>query len=170
MKKHTLTDSQWECIKDMLPFNGRRGNQWKDHRMVINGILWILKNGAPWRSLPPKYGHWKTVFKRFRLWTRQGLWDRILERLQFDFQSRGKIDWRMFSIDGSNIRAHKSAAGAKKTDCPGETRDHVLGYSRGGYGTKIHLICDSRGFPLSVGVRVEASVMRVSILSFWLEV
>ena len=82
MKKHTLTDSQWECIKDMLPFNGRRGNQWKDHRMVINGILWILKNGAPWRSLPPKYGHWKTVFKRFRLWTRQGLWDRILERLQ----------------------------------------------------------------------------------------
>lgn len=60
--------------------------------------------------------------------------------------------------------------GQKKTDCPGETRDHALGYSRGGYGTKIHLICDGRGFPLSVGVRVEASVMRVSILSFWLEV
>ena len=114
MKKHTLTDSQWERIKDMLPANGQRGNQWKDHRMVINGILWILKNGAPWRSLPPRYGHWKTVFKRFRLWTRQGLWDRILERLQSDFQSKGKIDWRMFSIDGSNIRAHKSAAGAKK--------------------------------------------------------
>ena len=115
MKKYTLTDKQWNKIKDMLPSNGRPGNQWKDHRLVINGILWILKNGAPWRSLPSQYGSWKTVFKRFRLWTRQGLWDRILDRLQSDFQSRGKIDWRMFSIDGSNIRAHKSAAGAKKT-------------------------------------------------------
>ena len=115
MKKYTLTDKQWNKIKDMLPSNGRPGNQWKDHRLVINGILWILKNGAPWRSLPSQYGSWKTVFKRFRLWTQQGLWDRILDRLQSDFQSRGKIDWRMFSIDGSNIRAHKSAAGAKKT-------------------------------------------------------
>ena len=44
MKKYTLTDKQWERIKDMLPPNGRRGNQWKDHRTVINGILWILKN------------------------------------------------------------------------------------------------------------------------------
>ena len=115
MKKYTLTDTQWKKIKDMLPPNGRPGNQWKDHRMVINGILWILKNGAPWRSLPPRYGSWKTVFKRFRLWTREGLWDKILEKLQSNFQSRGKIDWRMFSIDGSNVRAHKSAAGAKKT-------------------------------------------------------
>lgn len=114
MKKYTLTDKQWKKIKDMLPTNGRPGNQWKDHRMVINGILWILKNGATWRSLPTQYGSWKTVFKRFRLWTRQGLWDKILEQLQSDFQSRGKIDWRMFSIDGSNVRAHKSAAGAKK--------------------------------------------------------
>ena len=54
MKKHPLTDSQWERIKDMLPANGQRGNQWKDHRMVINGILWSLKKGAPWRSLPPR--------------------------------------------------------------------------------------------------------------------
>ena len=114
MGNPTLTNKQWNLIKDILPKNGHPGNQWKDHRLMINGILWILKNGATWRSLPAEYGPWKTVYKRFRLWTGEKLWDKILKRLQSDFQSKGKINWKMFSIDGSSVRAHKSAAGAKK--------------------------------------------------------
>ena len=82
MTKHELTDKQWEKIKDMFPKNGNRGNQWKDHRVIVNGILWILRDGVRWRSLPEKYGPWKTVYRRFRLWTREGLWDKILKHLQ----------------------------------------------------------------------------------------
>ena len=143
MSKCELTNKQWNCIQDMLypkrwglqgisslkkqansialgiPRNGNRGNQWKDHRQVMNGILWILKNGAPWRSLPSEYGCWKTVYKKFCLWTHEGFWDKVLQRLQSHFQSKGKIDWQMFNIDGSNIRSHKSSAGAKKHKLPG---------------------------------------------------
>ncbi len=55
-----LTDKAWEQIVPLLPGNGRRGQQWKDHRKVINGILWKLRTGAPWRDLPPRYGPWQT--------------------------------------------------------------------------------------------------------------
>jgi transposase len=81
MRRHALSDVQWERIKDMLPTNGHRGRQWNDHRRVIDAILWILNTGAPWRDLPERFGAWKTVYERFRLWCRTEFWDRLLKRL-----------------------------------------------------------------------------------------
>jgi len=113
-RRHELTDSQWERIRTDFPANGRPGGQWKDHRAMVNGILWVLATGAGWRDLPDRFGPWQTVYDRFRRWTRSGSWDRLLERLQVQRQADGGIDWDLFFIDGSVVRAHKAAAGAKK--------------------------------------------------------
>ena len=83
---------------------------------MLDGIIWILKTGLAWRDLPKQYfGPWKTVYERFRQWSQSGLWEKILLQLQANFEKEGLIDWELFSIDGSSVRAHKAAAGAKKT-------------------------------------------------------
>ena len=115
MARHDLTDEQWALIEDFFPRNGQKaGRPWLDHRQMINGIFWILETGAPWRDLPERYGLWTTVYNRFATYRRDGTLDRILERLHAKLNRKGKIDWELFCIDGSNVRAHRSAAGAKK--------------------------------------------------------
>jgi transposase len=109
---YRLSDEQWQQIKDFLPDNGRRGGQWKDHRLMIDGILWALSDGGRWRNMPAEFGAWQSVYDRFRNWTRRGLWDKILRRLQARRMRDGTIDWSLFAIDGTVIRAHQSAAGA----------------------------------------------------------
>jgi transposase len=111
---YQLADGQWEQIRDLLPSNGQRGGQWKDHRLLIDGILWVLSDGGRWRNLPERFGPWQTVYDRFRKWCRTGLWDRILRRLQARKMHNADIDWELFAIDGSVIRAHQSAAGASE--------------------------------------------------------
>ena len=111
---YRLSDDQWEQIRDLLPGNDRRGRPWKDHRLMIDGILWALSDGGRWRNLPAEFGPWQSVYDRFRRWARRGLWDRVLRRLQARRMNSGAIDWSLFCIDGTNVRAHQSAAGAPK--------------------------------------------------------
>lgn len=113
-RRHELTEPQWLQIEPLLPRNGQRGGQWNDHRCILNGIVWVLATGAPWRDLPERFGSWQTVYDRFRKWVRKGLWDQILHGLQVQRQAHGQIDWDLFLIDGSIVRAHKAAAGARK--------------------------------------------------------
>jgi transposase len=149
---YRLSDEQYQKIQDLLPPNGQRGGQWKDHRTMIDGILWALADGGRWRNVPAEFGPWQSVYDRFRRWTRKGLWDKILHRLQARKMHSGEIDWQLFCIDGSVVRAHQSAAGASKKLPDGEPEDHALGRSQGGFGTKVHLICDGEGTPLAVAV------------------
>lgn len=114
MHRHELTDEQWEIIKGKMPLSGGRGRPWQDHRRMINGMMWILRTGAPWRDLPERYGPWQTVYDRFNRWRKEERWDRILERLQIRLDQEGKIDWDLWCVDGSVIRAHRSAAGARE--------------------------------------------------------
>jgi transposase len=109
---YRLSDTQWERVRHLLPTNGQRGGQWKDHRRMIDGILWALSDGGRWRNLPREFGPWQSVYDRFRRWTRRGLWDRIVRHLQARRMHTGDIDWSLFCIDGTSIRAHQSAAGA----------------------------------------------------------
>ena len=109
---YQLSDEQWAKIEHLLPVNGKRGGQWKDHRRMIDGILWTLSDGGRWRNLPERFGPWQSVYDRFRNWTRRGLWDRILRHLQARKMTGGEIDWQLFAIDGTVIRAHQSSAGA----------------------------------------------------------
>lgn len=115
MNRGDLTNEQWEQLEAVLPpqkpHTGRPG---MDHRQVMNGILWVLRTGAPWRDVPERYGKWTTVYSRFQRWRKQGVWDRVLAELQ-TMKSRDKrIDWEIHLIDGSVVRAHQHAAGAKK--------------------------------------------------------
>src|SRR5688572_16296231 len=115
---YRLSDEQWQQIQDLLPRNGKRGGQWRDHRLMIDGILWVLSDGGRWRNLPTEFGPWQTAFDRFAKWCRQGLWDRILRRLQARKMNDDEIDWELFAIDGTIVRAHQSAAGAQKKAGP----------------------------------------------------
>jgi transposase len=109
-----LTDEAWERIEPLLPKQGA-GGQWNDHRTTLNGMFWILNSGAQWRDMPDRYGKWKSVYDRYRRWTREGLFDRILQRLHIQLDDDGRIDWSVFDVDGSNVRAHRSAAGASES-------------------------------------------------------
>ncbi len=113
MRRHAVSDQGWEKVKDLFPENGKRGGQWKEHRLMLDGMLWILHTGAPWRDLPERFGPWKTVYERFRYWTRIGLWSRILDRLGAEGEP-ASLDWSLVCIDGSLVRAHRHAAGAQK--------------------------------------------------------
>jgi transposase len=85
-----------------------------DRRTIINGILWILRTGAPWRDLPKHYGHWYSIYARFRLWQLDGTWEKVLTALLNRYGIEGKIDWSLFSVDGTIVKAHKASAGALK--------------------------------------------------------
>lgn len=108
-----LTEAAWAQLAPLLPRNGRRGTQWRDHRQVINGILWKLRTGAPWRDLPERYGSWRTCYARFVRWQADGTWDRLLAEVQTQSDAVGAVDWEV-SIDSTVVRAHQHAAGAKK--------------------------------------------------------
>jgi len=112
-----LTDRAWAQIEPLLPVNGGRGRRWRDHRQVINAILWKLRTGAPWRDLAERYGPWKTAHERLRIWTADGTWDRILDHVVVKDDSVGNIEWT-FSIDSSSVRAHQHSAGARKKGTP----------------------------------------------------
>jgi len=111
-----LTDAMWERVEPHLPTRGRgrgagRGGLWSDHRLVVEGILWRFRTGSPWRDLPADYGAWQTIYWRFNTWSKDGTFNTILSELQADAHEEDGIDW-VVSIDSSNARAHKHAAGA----------------------------------------------------------
>lgn len=108
-----ITDAAWGRLAPLLPSNGQRGGQWKEHRVIIDGILWKVRTGAPWRDLPERYGKWKTVYDRFVRWRRDGTWDHLLAQVQTKSDAVGEIVWEV-SVDSTTVRAHQHAAGAKK--------------------------------------------------------
>lgn len=122
MRRYELTDEQFDSIADLLPANGRRGGQWNDHRTTLNGMFWILHSGAQWREMPERYGKWQSVYHRFNRYRRDGTFDRILHRLQMKLDKDGHIDWDLWCIDGTNVRASRSAAGARESKTTPKSR------------------------------------------------
>src|ERR671933_2945313 len=105
-RRHELTDAEWARLAPLLPAR-------KDDRLVINGILWKLATGAPWRDLPERFGPWQSVYTRFRRWRRAGVWDGMLAAVQQQADAAGRLDWGVHFVDGTVVRAHQHAAGAK---------------------------------------------------------
>src|SRR5215208_7161561 len=109
-----LTDQEWERLRPLLPpEQPERGRPNADHRRIVNGILWRERTGAPWRDLPERYGPWSTGYSRFWRWQRAGIWDRLFAAVQQHEDAAGHLDWTLHFVDGSVIRAHQHAAGAK---------------------------------------------------------
>lgn len=113
MRRHELTDEQWDLVRGLMP-KQERGGKWNDHRTTLDGMMWLLRTGAPWRDLPERYGKWKSVYDRFRRWSRDGTFEKILRALRIRLDKDGKIDWDLWLVDGSSIRASRAAAGAGK--------------------------------------------------------
>lgn len=114
-RRGDLTQQQWNRLQPLLPpEKPHTGCPSKDHRTVINGMLWILRTGAPWRDLPRRYGAWQTVSGRFYHWRRIGLLQQLFTALQQQADAEGNLNWDIHFVDGSVIRAHQHAAGAKR--------------------------------------------------------
>lgn len=75
---------------------------------MLEAMLWILRTGAPWRDLPPEYGSWKTVYTRFSRWSQKDVLKRVFDSLAEERDGEG------YMIDGTIVRAHQDASGAKK--------------------------------------------------------
>ena len=115
MKRHELTDEQWELVAPLIPQKAARtGRPAKDPRLMLNGVMWILGTGAPWRDLPERLGSCKTVHRYFSQWRQTGVFARIIEALQIKLDEQGLIDWELWCVDGASVRASRAAAGADK--------------------------------------------------------
>ena len=120
MGRFDPTDRQWERLEPLLPpERPRTGRPNDDHRRIINGILWVLRTGAPWRDLPERYGPVGTVSSRFYRWREAGVWDQVLAALQAAADARGEVDWDLHFVDATIVRAHQHAAGARRTGAVG---------------------------------------------------
>jgi transposase len=106
-----LTNEQWKTLEPLIPVPCRRsdgrGRPWRAPRDVLNGILWVLRTGAPWKDLPERYPPYQTCHRRFQQWARDGTFKDILEALAEDLAERGGIDIREAFIDGSFTGAKK---------------------------------------------------------------
>nr|BFE59701.1 IS5 family transposase [Dactylosporangium thailandense] len=143
-RRHDLSDSQWQHLVVRLPAQPCRGRPPKwSKRQIIDGIRW--------RDVPAEYAPWQTLYRWFRRWQRDGTWARILAGLQQLADAARRIGWTV-SVDSTTSRAHQHAAGARRNGhaqkrttrrarC-GAGRSCALGRSRGGWGTKTHLVCE----------------------------
>lgn len=130
MARYEMTDQEWERIAPLLPptRSGKRGHPFRDHRPVINAILWILRSGAPWEDLPDRYPPRSTCNDRLRRWQADGTWDRVLQQLQAQADQNRNIIWVDDALDATIVRAHQHAAGArrlKKRPKSGQTAIYV---------------------------------------------
>lgn len=105
-----LNDDQWEYLKQFIPNDyvaGQRGRPPPDLRSVLNGILWILRTGAPWKDLPRRYGAKSTVHSWFQYWVEQGVLQRMMVALAQELHRRGKLNLSEAFIDGTFSPAKK---------------------------------------------------------------
>jgi transposase len=131
-----LTDEQWAVLRPLIPPPKRRGDGRgrpieHDDRVVLNGVLWIMRTGSPWADLPNEYPSYSTCFRRFSQWVKDGTLRRLLEALAQDLEMRGDIDLSECFIDGTCVVAKK-----------GGTK---VGKIKRGKGTKFMAIADASG-------------------------
>ena len=146
-RRFEITDDEWERLAPVLPTTTpRRGGRWRDHRQVLNGILFRVRTGVPWRDLPERYGPWETVYKRFARWQTDGTWARIEAALRHPGGwDRGAGLARPDRLDGGQGPPARRWGQEKGSPSIQASRQQALGRSRGGLTTKLHTVCDGRG-------------------------
>ncbi len=93
-----LTDAQWEKIEPIIKakLGNWGGSNANDNRVFVNACLWIVRTGAPWRDLPPQYGKFNAVHRRYKRWCDNHIWDYILAELideLGEYQFSGDFLW-----------------------------------------------------------------------------
>ena len=108
-----LTNEQWELIEPLLPVPKRRkdnrGRPWASNRACLEGILWVLRTGAPWRFLPAQYPSPATCWRRLRQWEEKGVWLDAWRALLGVLDGEGLFKWEESFLDGSFAPAKKGA-------------------------------------------------------------
>ena len=108
MDRLVLSEEQWGKMAGLIIGRpDQRGSTGRNNRMFVEGVLWIVRTGSPWRDLPDAFGEWNSVFRRFSRWSRKGVWQRIFEAMSDD------PDFEYLIIDSTIVRAHQHASGAK---------------------------------------------------------
>ena len=106
-----LTNDQWNFIEPLLPKpklrRDGRGRPWRDPRDVLEGILWILRTGAPWKDLPPRFPPYQTCHRRFQAWTKKGTIEKVLQALAEHLREVRQLDLTETYIDGTFSGAKK---------------------------------------------------------------
>ena len=132
-----LSYRQWKLVEPLIPEPRKRkdgrGGRWQPARLVLDGIVWILRTGAPWRYLPSRYPSYQTCHRRFQQWVKDGTLRAIVERLAAELGVG--LSEEAF-IDGSYARAKKGGA--------------CVGRCRAGRATKVMALADHQGLPLSI--------------------
>src|SRR5215217_7541426 len=135
-----LTDEQWEVLEPLIPDpprrDDRRGRPWRDPRDVLNGILWILRTGAPWKDLPERYPPYQTCHRRFQKWIEEGVLGSVLETLAQDLEERG-ADRSLGVLHRCYLRR-------------GQKRGARVGKTKRGKGTKLMAFSDGSSVPLAL--------------------
>ena len=108
MNRDVLNDEQWARIAPLLPGKeGDPGRSGEDNRLFVEAVLWLIRAGAPWRDLPPHFGKWGSVWKRFRRWAEKGVFEHIFHALS------GDPDFEYALIDGTIVKVHRHGTGAR---------------------------------------------------------
>jgi len=108
LPRHAISDADWDRIKGLLPGQpGQHGGVAEDNRRFIDAVLYVARTGIPWEDLPERFGNWNSQWRRFDRWAAKGRWDPILAALR-------DPDLDVLILDSTAVRAHLSAAGAKK--------------------------------------------------------
>lgn len=133
LDRHDLTDEEWRRLEPLLPDRTpRRGGRWVEHRRVLDGVFWRVRTGSPWRDLPECYGSWKTVYDRHRRWSADGTWAVVLDELRRGCDVDEGPEWTV-GVDGTVVRAHQHAAGARQ-DPPPHLASEVVSSAAAGTG------------------------------------
>jgi transposase len=120
-----LDDAQWARIEPLMPSSqGQRGRPFRDHRQVIEGIVYRFRTGIAWRDLPESFGPWQTVWKRHTRFSTDGTWDKIHARLVAEADAAGEVDWQV-SVDSTINRAHQHATTLSRVEEPAGRRAKV---------------------------------------------
>jgi transposase len=107
MQRHALTDEQWARLRPLLPRRPQGRKATHGDRLFVDAVIFRAKTGVPWRDLPERFGHWKSVYNRFRNWAQKDCWAQIFRELRIDVDETASI------ADGSVVRAHQDASGGK---------------------------------------------------------
>ncbi|MGH8433190.1 MAG: IS5 family transposase [Pseudomonas sp.] len=134
MPRLLLSDEHWSKLREILLHKTIYNK--RDLRMTVEGMLYRMRTGCPWRDLPEAFGGWSKVYKRFNAWSASGKWLKVFQSLVTD------PDMEWVFIDGSYAKAHQHSAGAASG------KDEAIGKSRAGNTSKIHLAVDACGLPV----------------------
>src|SRR5215207_9692893 len=135
--RYEMPQAHWDRIARFFPVRDHRGGRGRplaDHRPMVNGILWRLHTGAPWRDIPDRSGPWETVYGRFLRWRRDGTWAKILTALLRQADRGGQMGRDLGLVVATVVRASRAAGGAEKKAPPGPDARRAEGGATPGAG------------------------------------